>query len=173
MVNASTPSVKSGCLIIEPESRTAAPSANKSARFSVTSTLKFMHYPSSMETHARWYNKDDRIRFLEARARDVMKCSRLVIAKMEQNGRLSAEDRVQFIGLEQSLKQNIHCIIILRKNHVRRILLEQQRQHRFNECSEEQLAQISEASSKLSRALARRLAVSSMEMLSEEDVLAK
>ncbi|KAL3785616.1 hypothetical protein HJC23_004764 [Cyclotella cryptica] len=145
---------------------TTSLSAKKSVSFSVTSQLKFMHYPSPMETYARWYDKDDSVRFRKVRVRDVMKCSTLVIAKKEQNSRLSEEDRVQFIGLEQdvsyNLKQNIHRIIKIRKSHVYRVLMEQERQRLFHDCCGEKLAHVSETSSKCSRAFAHRLAVSSM-----------
>ena len=91
MAYESTPlTVKSGRLVVESESRTTSLSAKKSVTFSVTSQLKFMHYPSSTETNAIWYDKDDSVRFRKVRARDVMNCSRLVIAKIEQDGRLSA-----------------------------------------------------------------------------------
>jgi hypothetical protein len=89
-----------------------------------------MHYPSSMETNARWYNKNDSAHFRRVCARDVMKCSRLVIVKIEQNGHLGAKERVQFIGLEQdvsfNMKQTLNRFIIIRKNHIYMILMEQE-----------------------------------------------
>jgi hypothetical protein len=171
MANASESlSAVSDRLIIESEKITMQFRAKKSVSFADTSQLKFIDYPSSVETYARWYNKHDSARFRELRAQDVMKYSRLVIAKIEQNGRLSPEDRLHLIGLEQevsfNVKQQINRIIVLRKNHVYKVLLEQEQQRVFNECCEERLGKASEASSKWSRAFAYRLAVSSTWMQS-------
>ena len=133
--------------------------AVKTVRFSSTSTMKLVRYPTHDERVARWYSKNDENAFKRRRWRDVYKYSALL---MQDDDGDRKEKIVRCVGIDHLLSQDIQTksqeIMKARLDHVTLVLNVQELQRMHRICYPEDLARISAQSSRVAKERAQEVA---------------
>eukprot|EP00804_Cyclotella_cryptica_P024146 CCRYP_015576-RA/>CCRYP_015576-RA protein AED:0.46 eAED:0.46 QI:0/-1/0/1/-1/1/1/0/154 len=137
------------------------PMTNRSSRivrFSPTSLMIVIAYPTLEEKKARWYSTEELSNFKHVLSHDVSKCFGMV--DEARLGLLSKDDVMHSIGLESFLAQGLtNYICLMKKVHLHRVLIEQALQTNLNAYSAEELAHASVISSHWSRRRSYAIAV--------------
>ena len=132
--------------------------AVKTVRFSSTSTMKLVRYPTHDERVARWYSKNDENAFKRRRWRDVYKYSALLMQDDDDR----REKIIRCVGIDHLLSQDIQTksqeITKAWLNHLTLILDVQELQMKHRICCPEDLAGISAHSSRVAKERAHEVA---------------
>jgi hypothetical protein len=122
---------------------------------------RYIKYPSAIENQAKWYNKQDYVNFKRDMLRDVMKCSAAMATV--QDRQVAQEHLVRCVGIDHLISRDIpqryQAIKEGRKEHIRLVLQEQDRQRREGVNKPEQLSKVSFRSSIYSRERSHRVAM--------------
>lgn len=165
--------VPSSCLNLETPPVTPHPrmqsNSTKILRFSAVNEIKYVVYPTD-EKHEKWYDQEDVGKFHFIFARDINRCSRMLITKSDRGLKLSEEERNLCIGivhlLSRDVSKNIKLLNAMKESHLYAVLIEQARQRHFHINSVEELGQVSRKSSHCSRQRSHMIATLSMPELS-------
>lgn len=137
----------------------------KAVRFSETSLMKLMRYPTKEENARKWHTRADEEGFKRRRWLDVAKCSAMLMEEPRdgEDESIKRDKLVKCIGLEHLLGRDIfeksREVVTAREHHRNVVLNVQQLQWRHNVYSPEDLARLSMASSQEARKRARRNAL--------------
>ena len=140
--------------------------SNKNVRFSLTSEMALVAYPTTKEIQERWYNSQDRAHSRQVVAKDAKQCSRMLFSELELGNNLTEDQRIKCVGLEhllsRDLAENTKQLNEKRKRHVYKVLIEQDRQRKLKINNAEELEYVSRKSSYQSRKRSHLLAVASL-----------
>ena len=145
-------------LIVDFPNNTLERDATKTVRFSATSTMKLVRYPTHDEKVARWYSKHDENAFKRRRWRDVRKYSAMLIQEdSDHKGKI-----IHCVGIDHLLSQDIQTesekIMKARLDHLTLVLNVQELQRRHSICEPEDVARISAHSSRVAKERAHKVA---------------
>jgi hypothetical protein len=132
----------------------------KSVSFSKYSTAIEIDYPTIEEIAAKWYAHDEEIYFRSLVPRDATVCSMMWVRNVTDE--VPYELLIRCIGVDHLLSDDVSQRYLkfksARKTHVDTVLKEQEQQRERYECSTEELAYVSEESSKWARERAHKAA---------------
>lgn len=137
----------------------------KAVRFSETSSMKLMRYPTKEENARKWHTKADEKGFKHRRWQDVAKCSAMLLETPQENEDESTnkEKLMRCLGLEHLLARDIFQkskeVVMAREHHRNVVLNVQQFQRRHHIYSPEDLATMAKTSSREARKRAHRNAL--------------
>lgn len=124
--------------------------------------MTIIDYPTPEEKKSMWYSHEDLEGFKRVLAQDVSKFSQMV--KGATFDSLTKHDLLHSMGLETFLQQDFtKRVLRMRKAHLLRILIEQDRQRTFNTNNVEDIARLSAISSCRSMRRSHAIAVWHME----------
>eukprot|EP00804_Cyclotella_cryptica_P016138 CCRYP_004243-RA/>CCRYP_004243-RA protein AED:0.01 eAED:0.01 QI:175/1/1/1/0/0/2/170/165 len=164
-------SLSSGSNVDHPSAEVPMHSAGKkTVRFSAMSELRHVSYPTAEEKQERWYDLEDVRKSQIILARDILRCSRMLISKSERGIGITEEERDQCVGIEHLLsrdtKQKMLGYIAMKKRHLYAVLIEQARQKHFQINSVEELERVATMSSHSARQRSHAIACLLMPALS-------
>ena len=140
-----------------------APS-RKSVRFSETSMMKYMRYPTKEENKAKWYDKETEDGFKRRRWQDVARYSAVLMQDPEDDEDEDAKKNklINCVGLDHLLARDIvqkaQEVVMARQKHRNVVLNVQELQRRHDIYIPEDLARMASASSRSARERACRIA---------------
>ena len=145
--------------------RVAAPSSPKSVSISPTSFMVHVPYPSKSEIRAKWYSRDEEKHFSHLMLQELALYSRSLAATgdySENAGSFTREILSNCVGMTHLLSCDVpkryRGIKQARKDHARRVLRVQEWQKRNNIHRPEDLARVSERSSRSDRVKSYKVA---------------
>ena len=147
-----------------PESKTKRP---RLVRFSPTSQLALINYPSKEENALKWDSRKDRALFRTEFASDRYVMARTLATQPMESA--THEMIYKCLGLESVLSLEVaERVFEQRRRHVMAILIEQARQYAQCAWDDELLSRVSEESTRWSRERAHQVADKYWHVLKEE-----
>eukprot|EP00804_Cyclotella_cryptica_P000760 CCRYP_001038-RA/>CCRYP_001038-RA protein AED:0.25 eAED:0.25 QI:0/-1/0/1/-1/1/1/0/190 len=132
----------------------------KYVSFSKLSTAIDIDNPTTEENAAKWYSRDEETHFRNQVPRDATVCSMMWMRDVKNE--VPYEVLIRCLGVDHLLSKDVpqryREFKSARKMHVHTVLNEQDQQRERNECSMDELAYVSEESSKRARARAHKAA---------------
>ena len=154
-----------GELIVNfPSSRSST--AAKTVRFSSVAQVRYIQYPSEEDIDKLWYTKEDREHFKTNMMRDAIKCSKMLDVHFKQSGQSKQYSEVlscHCVGLEHLISNDVSkrckAVQTARKEHVRKVMDEVDRQRSCGHSSPANLARVSSESSRIARRRSHTIAM--------------
>ncbi|KAL7460460.1 hypothetical protein ACHAXS_000913 [Conticribra weissflogii] len=139
-------------------SATCTSSSKPNVQFSPTCTLTYILKPPPNEIEMMWSSSKDR-KIARQRQRLEVFHMRNMLDSIGDDAIISDDKLILCIGIENLLSDKlVKRTLEHRKNHLRKVLSEQQRQRDLGTCDDESLGRVSEMSSQKSRFRAFKLA---------------